>query len=309
MLVVVSALAGCGRGPAGGRQAAPGAASAPESAAGAPSPAKSTLAVVSTRADTVPRYGAYPLTGERALRALEDSLGAEDFARVLKLNRLDPAHARQGDTLVVPGRLEWPALSPFPLELPAARAVPKLLLVSARVQAFAAYESGRQVRWGPASTGRREMPTPPALYHTNWRQRTRKSTFNDEWVLHWYFNLQNFNGISVHEYELPGRPASHSCVRLLEDDAAWIYDWAEEWQLVPGDRRRIAVQGTPVLVLDTYAFGRRRPWKRLPEDPHATDVDAAEVEAALARWQVTGPAGREPPAATDPAASADSLAR
>ena len=154
---------------------------------------------------------------------------------MLRLNRVDLGHARQGDTLVVPSVFDWARLAPFPDTLPAGGVPPRLLVVSARVQAFGAYEAGRLVRWGPTSTGRQEKPTPPALYHANWRQRTRTSTFNDEWILHWYVNLSNFDGISLHQYELPGRPASHSCVRLLEDDAAWLYHWVETWKLVPGD--------------------------------------------------------------------------
>ena len=187
----------------------------------------------------------------------------------------------------MPSVFDWARLSPFPDTLPAAGLPPKLLVVSARVQAFGAYEAGRLVRWGPTSTGRQEKATPPGLYHANWRQRTRASTFNDEWVLHWYVNLSNFDGISLHQYELPGRPASHSCVRLLEDDAEWLYRWVDTWKLVPGDRRKVLVQGTPVAVLDEYAFGRRRPWKRLPDDPRATTLGAGEIAAALRKWGVT----------------------
>jgi len=241
-------------------------------------------------ADTLPRYATFAITDEKALSGLARRLGPDSFAVVLALNRIDLAHARQGDTLVVPSTFDLARLSPFPDTLPAARTLPKLLLVSARVQAFGAYESGRLRRWGPTSTGRQEKPTAPGLYHTNWRQRRRVSTFNDEWVLNWYVNLGNFDGISLHQYELPGRPASHSCVRLLEDDAAWLYHWVETWKLVPGDRRKIAEQGTPVVVMDEYAFGGRKPWKRLPEDPRATAVAAEEIEAALGRWGVTGDA-------------------
>jgi hypothetical protein len=115
------------------------------------------------------------------------------------------------------------------------------------------------------------------------------STFNDEWVLHWYVNLSNFDGISLHQYELPGRPASHACVRLLADDAEWLYHWVDTWKLVPGDRRRVLEQGTPVVVIDEYAFGQRRPWKRLPDDPRATTLRLEEVETALRNFGALAP--------------------
>jgi hypothetical protein len=212
-----------------------------------------------------------------------------DFDLVLRLNRIDLDHARQGDTLVVPSTFDWVRLAPFPDTLPAGGLPPRLLVVSARVQAFGAYETGRLVRWGPTSTGRLETPTLPGLYHANWKQRTRTSTFNDEWILHWYVNLSNFDGISFHQYELPGRPASHSCVRLIEDDATWLYHWVDTWKLVPGDYRKVLEHGTPVVVMDEYAFGQRRPWKRLPEDPQATRLRTEEIEAALSRWGVVAP--------------------
>lgn len=275
-LLVSLAAAGCGRGQAPAPPVGSRPSSAADSAARAPVPP-----VAPAPETTLVRYGTCPLTDPRALHELELRLGADGFLAVLKLNRIDLAHARRGDTLVVPERLDMAALSPFPAEIPAARELAKLLLVSARVQAFAAYDTGRLVRWGPTSTGRREKPTPPGLYRTNWKDRERVSTFNEEWLLEWYVNLENREGISLHQYDLPGRPASHSCVRLLGDDAEWLYGWADTWSLTP-DGRGVVKEGTPVVVMGAYAFGQRRPWKRLPADPRATAVTAAELDSALA---------------------------
>jgi len=290
VLAAALALAGCGRGRGSGGSGriatpppAPGTTAVPaRDTARAPATSVETPAA----AATILRYGTFPLASEDSLRALPRRFGPESLAVVLRLNRVDLEHARLGDTLVVPSIFDLARLAPFPDTLPAARALPKLIVVSARVQAFGAYEAGRLLRWGPTSTGRKEKTTPAGLYHTNWRQRRRVSTFNDEWVLNWYINLSNFDGISLHQYELPGRPASHSCVRLLEDDAAWLYHWADTWTLVPGDRRRIERQGTPVVVMDAYAFGHRRPWKRLPEDPRATTLAPDSIATALRRWAV-----------------------
>jgi hypothetical protein len=69
-------------------------------------------------------------------------------------------------------------------------------------------------------------------------------------------------------------------VRLLERDAQWIYAWAEQWRLAR-DGRTILAPGTPVLVFGEYDWRGRPPWKRLPEDPRATDVTAVEIAAAL----------------------------
>lgn len=230
-----------------------------------------------------PRYRAVRIPTARALVRLRKELGGERFLLVLKVNRRDSSHVRDGDSLMVPvdstaGLL---ALAPFPREVPVARDRAKLMLVSRRVQAFAAYETGRLVRWGPTSTGRESLQTPEGLFHTNWKDKERTSTFNDEWLLKWYVNLENFLGISFHQFDLPGHPASHSCIRLLEDDAMWLYDWAEQWKLARNDPRVILKHGTPVVVFAQFAYGKKSPWRRLAVDSTVTNVPLGEIEAAL----------------------------
>jgi hypothetical protein len=90
----------------------------------------------------------------------------------------------------------------------------------------------------------------------------------------WYYNFHNKRGLALHELELPGRPASHACVRLLARDARWIYDWGEGWTLdEPG--WSVLEPGTPLWILGTYDFSAPPPW--LAKDgPHpAVRVDAA----------------------------------
>ncbi len=228
-----------------------------------------------------PRYGRFAVQRPKRLSALLDSIGPANTFEVLKLNRVDLAHIRDRDSLVVPEAFgDSLDFAPFPRAIAALRDSAKVLLISLRVQAFAAYDSGQLRRWGPTSTGRRDMPTPTGLYHTNWKDKSRISTFDDEWKLEWYVNLDNFQGVSLHEYELPGYPASHSCVRLLEADAIWMYSWAEQWRLA-ADRRVIAREGTPAVVFGSWAWGERPPWKRLPEDSLATTILATEIDDAL----------------------------
>jgi L,D-transpeptidase catalytic domain len=232
--------------------------------------------------DPVSRYRRVLIESAPSVTALRKQLGAEGFALVLKINRLDLEHVRQGDPLIVP---ETPAdplsLSPFPQTIPSEWSpAARLLIVSRRVQAFAAYENGALVRWGPTSTGRKETPTPAGLYHTNWRSKLRRSTDNAQWVLPWLWNFENDRGISFHQFDLPGYPASHACVRLLEEDARWIFDFAEPWVL-SDDRRTIVAYGTPVVVFGEYEYDAPPPWKRLAEDPLAATVAASELQAAL----------------------------
>jgi lipoprotein-anchoring transpeptidase ErfK/SrfK len=158
------------------------------------------------------------------LRELAERFKPQELALLEKLNRADVKHLSRLESIVVPS--EWrdeADYSPFPREYAAAAAMPKLLIVDQPSQAFAAYEFGQLVRWGPTSTGRQAKPTPGGRFHLNWRARTRTSTLSGEWRLNWYFNFHNTRGLAFHEFDLPGVPASHACVRLLARDAMWIY--------------------------------------------------------------------------------------
>jgi len=142
-------------------------------------------------------------------------------------------------------------------------------------QAFGGYENGNLVRWGPVSTGRKSSPTPSGLFHLNWRSPGRHSTINEEWYLRWSFNFANKEGISLHQYDLPGYPASHQCIRLLEADARWLYHWGEEWTL--GKKPwQVLKPGTALLILNHYNYGSPPLWHssewltqgiQLPETP------------------------------------------
>jgi lipoprotein-anchoring transpeptidase ErfK/SrfK len=228
-----------------------------------------------------PRFRAVHVDGMTTVRELQKTHGREGFEAILHLNRIDLEHLRQGATLVVPDSpASMAAISPFPSSIAELDSVPRLLLVSRRVQAFAAYEHGALVRWGAISSGRAETPTPAGLFATNWRAKLRRSTDNPAWLLPWYFNFINSSGVSFHQFDLPGYPASHACVRLVEADALWIYNWAESWVLAD-QGRRIEVYGTPVLVFGDYDFASPGPWTRMVENPAAATVEIAEIQQAL----------------------------
>jgi len=74
----------------------------------------------------------------------------------------------------------------------------------------------------------------------------------------WYFNFCSKRGLGLHQYALPGRPASHGCVRLLLADAKWLFHWGEGWMLTSD--RQVLQHGTPILIVGSYNFGRTRPW-------------------------------------------------
>jgi lipoprotein-anchoring transpeptidase ErfK/SrfK len=183
------------------------------------------------------------------------------LALLEKINRRDVEHLARLKEMIVPDAWldDELAYSPLPAEWPWAAALPKAIVVHQPGQVWGAYESGRLVRWGPVSSGRRETPTPPGVFSLTWKAKSRVSTDNDQWLLEWYFNFVNARGISFHQFDLPGLPASHACVRLLERDAIWLYEWGEQWALTR-DGRQVVTPGTPVVVYGTYDFGKPPPW-------------------------------------------------
>jgi hypothetical protein len=82
-----------------------------------------------------------------------------------------------------------------------------------------------------------------------------------EWILKWYFNFHNTRGLAFHEFELPGLPMSHACVRLLARDAMWVYQWGQGWIL--DDKGQLAQAGTPILIQGNYDFTSPPPWLSL----------------------------------------------
>lgn len=208
-------------------------------------------------------YSIFPLT-DSVMKFILDSLTTSEMEIVLALNRTDGASFQHSKSLAIPDTFlsDFNEYSPFPDSLPLIDSVKKLLLVSYRLQAFAAYDSGRLQHWGPTSMGKKSTPTPTGLFFTNWKKKKTISTEDSAWILKWYFNIENMRGISFHEFQLPGYPASHSCIRLRENDAQWIYYWADQWRLAE-DSDYIVVYGTPVIIFGAYAFGKTPPWLKV----------------------------------------------
>lgn len=207
---------------------------------------------------------------------------------ILALNRVDKNRIGRLDSLVVPDTIlsDFNLYSPFPQRIDLLEKVKKIIIISQSHQAFAIYEFGNLIKWGPASTGKKSTPTPNGLFATNWKSKKTISTDNSDWILKWYFNLENFSGVSIHEYELPGYPASHACVRLLAENSKWIYYWAEQW-ILTADAENIIAYGTPVIIYGVYDFKKGKPWRLLPTDPEKAKVNVEELETEIEKHLIT----------------------
>lgn len=197
---------------------------------------------------------------------------------ILALNRLDSKSKWNSDTLVVPAKIDTTlmAYSPFPMQLDVLSDVKKFVVFSYPIQAYGVYSNGALVKWGPTSMGKKASQTSRGLMFANWKKKLAISTVKSEWKLPYNFNIHNTQGIGWHQYDLPGYPASHSCLRLLMKDAIWLYGYADTWILNPGGATTKA-NGTPVIVFGDYPWGKRKPWRNLLNDPNANNISVDEM--------------------------------
>lgn len=224
------------------------------------------------------KFSIWPHKGNDSLmKKFNKEFSAEQKYTIAALNRIDVDHIKTRDSLIVPNEFYSNFLdySPFPKSVEILNEVDKFIVFSYPIQAYAVYEKGTLIKWGPTNMGKKSAQTPRKLYFTNWKGRKVKSTVDSEWILNWNFNIHNTDGVGFHQYALPGYPASHSCLRLLDADAQWLYNWADQWVLA--DKNTVAVKGNPVLVYGDYNFGVKGVWYQLYKNPKITDISLGEL--------------------------------
>jgi len=186
------------------------------------------------------------------------------------VNRKDLHYFRVGDTVIIPSIIS-PNLtdySIFPEVYPAAESIPKIIMVSNAWQSYACYEYGKLVRFAACNTGEERKATFPGKYALNWRSILRKSSLNSSWILPYTWNFHLHAGSAFHQFDMPGRPVSHSCIRQFRDDARWLFYWGEGARRDSVKRRYIPFSGTPVIIMDMFDFTRKKggPWWDLKDN-------------------------------------------
>ncbi len=215
------------------------------------------------------------------------SIGNTQLQIALAVNRTDSSNFIKMDSVVIPDDFSGDIVYylPFPLSVTYLKPINKIIFFSYPTQTFATYEKGALTHTGPTNMGRKNATTPTGLFNANWKAEKTTSTFNDEWELLWNVNIENKEGVGWHQYALPGYPASHSCLRLLEKDARFLYNWADQWIVSGNDS--VLVNGTPVIIFGTYNFDAPKPWLQLITDPHSLDITEDEIQKQTTSFLAT----------------------
>ena len=219
---------------------------------------------------------------DSAMGVFNKEFSKEEQSVILAINRLDMKNKWRADTLMIPDKIDETlmAYSPFPRSLTQLKDVEKIVFFSYPIQAYALYEKGNLVKWGPTSMGHKTAQTKRGLMFTNWKKELAISTVDSDWKLPYNFNVHNTLGIGWHQYDLPGYPASHSCLRLSLDDAKYLYNWADQWILNKGGAT-VKANGTPVIVFGDYKWGGKKPWKNLSEDGKSNNISTEEMTKVI----------------------------
>jgi len=217
-----------------------------------------------------------------------ESLFGRDWVWVARFNRVDRRHVYPGMTIKVPERVEdIRGYTPLPKEYEPARRYEKYILVDITEQWLGAYESGRLVFAVPAATGKAGTETPTGMFRIDARHLTHTSslykTANDEEqypmdnALRFYIGPDNVS-YWLHARDLPGRPASHGCIGLFDEEMQnRVFGTPEKPQLLDSQR------------LYEWAVGEAEYGDDYGELDELEDGPVVEVRGTLPRYLDKGP--------------------
>jgi lipoprotein-anchoring transpeptidase ErfK/SrfK len=171
--------------------------------------------------------------------------------------------------LLAPGEFDWhPELS---------TAGPVLIVVSIDDQLAYVYRNGVRIGTTTVSTGRPGFDTPTGVYNILERKTMHHSNLYDDAPMPFMQRL-TWDGVALHAGRIPGRPASHGCVRLPLEFARKLFDvtYRGTTVVVTGAASMASLDFASVpadvaqLVLDA-------PWRAAAFPGSLANVDAAPM--------------------------------
>jgi hypothetical protein len=156
-----------------------------------------------------------------------EGLFGERWRDVARFNRMDRRHAWPGARVRVPRDLASVAgFDPMPPRYAPAESAAKFVLIDLGEQFLAAYEHGRLVLSFPVASGRPGHETPAGDFRIDAADPRHASSrypiegTNVPYPMPWALRFHRTSGgVSywIHGRDLPGTPASHGCVGLVDE--------------------------------------------------------------------------------------------
>lgn len=146
---------------------------------------------------------------------------------IQRINRIDEKHLIPGKKIFIVEDFEKAKrFCPVPKTSPNSNDSPRILYFFLDIQYFAAYEEKKLWLWGPISSGKIGFDNPQGNFRVLWK---KKNYVSKKYKMPMPYAV-NFSekGYFFHQQALPGRPASHGCIRLLLVDAKKLFHWIEK---------------------------------------------------------------------------------
>ncbi|MHC1741841.1 MAG: L,D-transpeptidase [Syntrophobacteraceae bacterium] len=137
--------------------------------------------------------------------------------------------------------------------------LPRYILIDIGQQCLGLYEYGKLAHLFPISSGR--YGTPARKFNILSKEKNHYSTkYQYAWMP---YSLRLFGNYFLHGGILPSYAASHGCVRLIFENAVFVYNWTEV--------------GTPGEIINRTAFKQKR--MDPEEDEEETDEEETDLRA------------------------------
>jgi len=203
-----------------------------------------------------------------------ERLYGNDWVHIARFNRIDRRHVYPGMTIKVPENInDIKNYTPLPTFYEPAGKHPKYILLNITEQWIGAYENGRLAFSMPAATGIEGHNTPTGLfraeaYHKRHTSSLYKTVAGDaqypmDYAIRFHIGEDQVS-YWVHARDLPGRPASHGCVGLFDEemqqrvysvpDKPFLKDAKKLYAWVIGETAFIDDDGSQQLIVDGPVF-------------------------------------------------------
>lgn len=147
---------------------------------------------------------------------------------IKRVNRIDEHHLTPGQKILIPSNPEKAKdFCPVARKIEQLVCLPRVIFFFLDIQYFGVYENGKLTYWGPISSGRARHETPEGVYAVKWKSKAYVSRKYDNAPMPFAVNISDA-GYFIHQQALPGRPASHGCLRLLKEDARLLFEWTKK---------------------------------------------------------------------------------